>query len=87
MNLIEEIKNIDKFFDSINKDDFDNMLIRNGIDDCRYMKDQDAMFYLEYKEYENIVNKLKNRKEEYNKLDTRKNLEFDLYRDLNVEAA
>lgn len=86
MNLIDEIKNIDKFFDNMSASEFDNILIKNGINDCKYMKDHDAVFYLEYKEYESMVNKLKNRKDEYIK-DMKVESICNLYDDMNGEAA
>ena len=86
MNLMDEIRNIDKFFESMSTSDFDDILMRNGINDCKYMKDHDAMFYLEHKEYESIVNKLKKRKDEYIK-DMKLESICNLYDDMNGEAA
>ena len=59
MDLIEDEKRkIDKFFEKMNNNDFDNMLVRNGISNSEDIKEEDILFYLDFlkRRVENKVN-------------------------------
>ncbi|WP_346877599.1 hypothetical protein [Clostridium sp. UBA5712] len=55
MDLKAELKRIDEFFDNMSTKDLEDMLIRNGVMESKYMLDPDVSFnYRSYNQYENI---------------------------------
>ncbi len=87
MNLKDELKKIDEFFENISAEEFDNMLIRNGVENSKYKVDADTTFhYKKYSEYENFISKIKRQQDEYVKISNNQ-VVSNLYNNLNLGAA
>lgn len=54
MNLMKELKNIDSFFENLDKEKFDEMLKRNGYGEDTYYRNEEIMFYSDFKNYEKL---------------------------------
>lgn len=88
MNLQEELRKIDEFFDSMKIEEFDNMLIRNGAEDLSYKLDSDTEFFYKLNdEYKSIISKVKKQQEEYKKILDGNRESISLYDNINLEAA
>lgn len=86
MNLREEFKRIDKFFENMSIEEFDNMLIRNGIENSRYQIDPNVTFYYKrYEGYEALIARVKKQQDEYNKVINNRCL-INSYENINLEA-
>lgn len=88
MNLKEELKRIDEFFNNMSTQEFEDMLIRNGAMEEKYMMDSDITFsYRNYNEYENLITRIKKQQGYYKNLSGEGDYIINSYSNINLGAA
>lgn len=88
MNLQDELKRINEFFENISSKEFDDMLVRNGIENDKYNIDSDITFsYKKCDEYKKIINKIKKQQDNYYKNNNTSESSINSYNNINLEAA